>query len=81
MHHTKTLINDERRIKSEKEKVRVALRNYGYCAWVLKEGEQLDKETDEEGGRSGGTRCQGRTGETEESFSGAGVHGEVAKRL
>ena len=43
MHHAETLIKDEARVKIEKEKVRVALRNCGYPDWTLKEGEQLGK--------------------------------------
>ena len=43
MHHAETLIKDEGRVKIEKEKVRVALKNCGYPDWALKEGEQLGK--------------------------------------
>ena len=43
MHHTETLIKDEGRVKIEKEKVRVALRDCSYPDWALKEGEQLGK--------------------------------------
>ena len=43
MHRVETLIKDEGRVKREKEKVRVALRNCGYPDWALKEGEQLGK--------------------------------------
>ena len=38
-----TLLKDEGRIKTEKEKAQVALRNCGYPEWALKEGEQLGK--------------------------------------
>ena len=37
------MIRDERRVKTEKEKARVALRNCGYPELALKEGEQLGK--------------------------------------
>ena len=43
MHHAETLIKDVGRVKIEKEKLRVALRNCGYPDWVLKEGEQVGK--------------------------------------
>ena len=43
MHHAETLIKDERRMKTEKEKVRVALMNCHSLEWALKEGEQLAK--------------------------------------
>ena len=43
MHLAETLIKDEGRVKIEKKKVRVALRNCGYPKWTLKEGEQLGK--------------------------------------
>ena len=36
MNCTETLIKDEGRMKIEKEKVRVALRNCGYPEWALK---------------------------------------------
>ena len=35
MHHAETLIKDKRRMKTKKEKVRVALSNCGYPEWVL----------------------------------------------
>ena len=43
MHCTKTLIKDEERMKTDKEKVhvRVALKNCGYPEWPLKEGGKL----------------------------------------
>ena len=43
IHQAETLIKDEGRIKTEKEKVRVTLRNCGYPDQALKEGEQLGK--------------------------------------
>ena len=43
MHHAETLIKDERVVKIEKEKARVALKNCGYPDWALKEGEPLRK--------------------------------------
>ena len=43
MHCAETLIRDEGRMKTEKEKVRVALRNCRYPEWALKEGDQLGK--------------------------------------
>ena len=43
MYHTKTLIKDKGRTKTEKERERVALRNCVYPEWALKEGEQLGK--------------------------------------
>ena len=52
------LIKDEERIKTQQEKVRVALRNCGYLEWTLNEGEQLGKtqkkreeEVDGQGGK------------------------------
>ena len=50
MHHVETLITDESRVKREKEKVSVHLRNCGYLEWALKEGEQLGKR--QKGGRN-----------------------------
>ena len=53
-----SLMKDEGRVKTEKEMVRVALRNCGYPEWALKEGKQLGKrqkgrkeEVDEQGGK------------------------------
>ena len=43
MQYIETLIMNKERIKTEKEKVRVALRNCSYLEWVLKEDEQLGK--------------------------------------
>ena len=43
MHHAETVIKDEGRVKIEKEKVRIAVRNCSYPDWSLKEGEQLGK--------------------------------------
>ena len=43
MYHAETLIKDEWMIKTEKEKVRVVLRNRGNSESALKEGEQLRK--------------------------------------
>ena len=56
MHQVETLIKDEGRMKAEKEKVRVVLRNCGYPEWDLKEGEQLaqrQKRSEEEMKRQG----------------------------
>ena len=43
MFHTKPFVKDEERTKTEKEKVRVALRNCGYPEWDMRDGEQLGK--------------------------------------
>ena len=43
MHCAETLIKDECRVKTEKEKVRVALGNCDYLGSALKEGEQPGK--------------------------------------
>ena len=43
IHHAETLVNDEGSMKTEKEKVRLDLRNCGHPEWALKKGEQLGK--------------------------------------
>ena len=53
LHHTELLVKDGRRIKTVKEKVRVALRNFSYHECAVKDGGTAKKETEEESRRSG----------------------------
>ena len=58
MHCMETLIMDESRVKTKKEKVRVALGNYEYPKWALKEGAELG----ERGRKKLRTWREGQTG-------------------
>ena len=62
MHCTETLIRDESRVNTRKEKVRVTLRNCGYSEWAFKAGGTTGKKTEEEGRRNGWAWREGQTG-------------------
>ena len=62
MYHVQTVNKDEGRVKTEKDNVRVVLRNCGYPELALKESEQLGK------------RQMGREEEVDDSWQNIGAN-------
>ena len=69
IHHAETLIKDEERVNTWKEKVREAMRNCGYPEWALKEGEQLSKRQKRREEEVDGQGGQGRQEKPRKAFA------------